>query len=564
MNRKPLLFVLASLALTLAIPFLIPKKGNQAIRAANVSTMTMESLVVVTPHVESIRREFSIGFAEYMAREHSRRVEIQWRTPGGTSEIDRYLDTEFRAAFEVWWKANKGSSTWSSDMAEAVGVRKAPAEWQKHQPHKVNAREEFLKSSTSIKMDLLFGGGVYDFEKQKDKGYLVATAGDGKHGLKAVQGANPDWFSEEIMPLQFSGDKFRDPDLAWAGSCLSSFGILYNTDVLTRKGIATPPARWVDLAEPGYIGAVALADPSKSASAGKAFEMILQQEIQASLKNIKPPTEDMLAPGTVRPPANETEAVHQGWLKGLEIIQRIGANARYFTDAGPKPPSDVSRGEAAAGMCIDFYGRTYVEKLSRMATKQRLQYISPIGGTAVSVDPIAMFRGAPNPELATRFLTYVLGKEGQRLWANRVGTPGGPVRTALRRQPVRKDLYSAAELANASDPHELPYQNNTFVYKAEYTSEMFQALRFIIRAMCIESHEELRDAWVALQAHGFPKQAMTAFQNMDMVGYEKVLKGMVPILGGSDKVQQARLARDLANQFRGNYVRARDLAEGRL
>ena len=30
---------------------------------------------------------------------------------------------------------------------------------------------------------------------------------------------------------------------------------------------------------------------------------------------------------------------------------------RYFTDSGVKIPLDVATGEAAAGMCIDFFGR---------------------------------------------------------------------------------------------------------------------------------------------------------------------------------------------------------------
>jgi hypothetical protein len=36
-----------------------------------------------------------------------------------------------------------------------------------------------------------------------------------------------------------------------------------------------------------------------------------------------------------------------------------------------------------------------------------------------------MFRGAPNPELATRFIEFVLSMEGQRLWAFKTGASDG-------------------------------------------------------------------------------------------------------------------------------------------
>ena len=42
----------------------------------------------------------------------------------------------------------------------------------------------------------------------------------------------------------------------------------------------------------------------------------------------------------------------------------------------------------------------------------------------------------------TRFVEFLLSPEGQRLWILRAGQPGGPVERALRRPPVRQDLYA--------------------------------------------------------------------------------------------------------------------------
>jgi iron(III) transport system substrate-binding protein len=550
------LTVFGALAATVCLPFLLRPRGDKHTRIASVNSKPLETLVVLTPHVESIRREFSIGFAEHMAREHSRRVEIEWRTPGGTSEIDRYLDTEFRAAFEAWWKGS--GKYWSPDLASVVSLSKVPEDLA---ANKKEAREEFLKSNVGVKIDVFFGGGVYDFERQKKKGYLVPSDSTGIYGFVGLQKQYPEWFTDAVIPASFSGDVYRDPQLCWVGSCLSSFGILYNKDTLERKSIPEPPKRWADLASPAYTGSIALADPSKSASVGKAFEMILQQEIQRSMASVKPRNDDPVPPGTILPPETPEAAVREGWVHGLQLIQKIGANARYFTDSGPKPPGDVARGDAAAGMCIDFYGRTYVEKLTQHHTYCRVAYVTPEGGSAVSVDPIAMFRGSQQPELATKFLEFVLSKPGQRLWAYKAGEPGGPTRVALRRQSVRKDMYAVEERLHCSDPDERPYETTTFVYKSELTSPLFGALRVIIKAMCIDTHDELRDAWKALQKANFPTQATAAMQELTAVGYDKVASNMTKTMNSTDKLAQAKLASDLAAIFRGNYERARQMAE---
>ena len=50
-------------------------------------------------------------------------------------------------------------------------------------------------------------------------------------------------------------------------------------------------------------------------------------------------------------------AISDGWHRGMSELLKIAANARYFTDSSSIVPNDVSRGEAAAGMAIDFYAR---------------------------------------------------------------------------------------------------------------------------------------------------------------------------------------------------------------
>ena len=59
----------------------------------------------------------------------------------------------------------------------------------------------------------------------------------------------------------------------------------------------------------------------------------------------------------------------------MQLLMKIGANARYFTDASTKIALDVEAGEAAAGMTIDFYGRFQSEAVRKPDGSSRLQYV---------------------------------------------------------------------------------------------------------------------------------------------------------------------------------------------
>ena len=132
-------------------------------------------------------------------------------------------------------------------------------------------------------------------------------------------------------------------------------------------------------------------------------------------------------------------------------------------------------------MCI----RDRQEAVRRRNGTDRIGYVSPDGGSAYSVDPIALLRGAPHRPVAVAFVEYVLSLEGQKLWNFRTGTPGGPEHFALRRLPVRKDFYSHEEWrAYRSDPEVDPYsQRDVLVHHDEWTVQLFDELKFIIRVM---------------------------------------------------------------------------------
>ncbi len=456
-------------------------------------------LVIISPHNEAIRQEFDRAFRRWHMARYGRDVNIDWRNIGGTSEIVRYINGAFMAAERV--------------------------------------------SELGIGVDLFFGGGQYDHAKQAEKGHLAPC------GLRE---RHPEWLAESVIPRLFAGEEFYDREDRWYGCCLAGFGICYNTDVLLSEGVERYPERWADLADYRLFGTVALADPTQSGSINKAFEMLIQDQMSAELD------ERGVDPGEA-----SFIDLAAGWRRAVNMIRMIGGNTRYFTDSASKVPMDVAQGNASAGMCIDFYGRFESEMVARSEGSDRMNYITPAGGSSASVDPIALFRGAPNRETAERFIDFCLGDEGQKLWNYRVGEPGGPIRYALRRLPIRRDMYTSAHLACMSDPCALPYERvGSFVYRGKWTASLFSLIQLLVKAMCIDTHDELVSAWRVINAAGGPDacpRAMEAFMALPS-GAEFGEAKETTANRIRDALDRVRTARDWTVFMRKQYRLAERLA----
>jgi hypothetical protein len=228
----------------------------------------------------------------------------------------------------------------------------------------------------------------------------------------------------------------------------------------------TTPKTWEDLTGSQWFGHLSLADPSKSGSVKTSYEMILQQ---------------------------------YGWEKGWRVLVELFANAALIRESGAIPADDVASAEAVAGIVIDFYGRLQVSRSGSRAA----QFIVPEGGTALDSDPIAMLRGAPHPELAARFIRFVVSPEGQRLWVNKphiagasfAGVPAfrGPEKTPLGRMAVLPELYTrdVADLFDARNPFE---SKELLRYNAAAAAARNSYLGDLIKTALIDNHAALTRA----------------------------------------------------------------------
>ena len=263
---------------------------------------------------------------------------------------------------------------------------------------------------------------------------------------------------------------------------------------------------------------------------------------------------------------SEAGSPEKGWENGLNLIKRIFGNARNLTDAAGKVPHDVATGNAVAGMAIDTYGFTEQEwNALQFGGEPHFFYIAPKGGTAVSADPVQLLRGAPNRPAAQAFIDFLLSPEGQKLHAFKVGTPGGPRRHALRRPPIRRDLYQEKYREFRSDPDYNPYESGaSFTYRPEWTAPYYSLLRILLRCIALEPQPELQSAWKAIIEAGGPEkvpQAYAAFCRLPFA-YSGAAEAAAALRGesGLSAVEVAALCRRWSDEARQNYLEAARLA----
>ncbi len=172
-----------------------------------------DEVVIVTPHWEGIRHEFSSAFREEWKQETGRDITFRWLDVGGTSDIVKYI------------------------------------------------KNQFLSSPQGIDVDLFFGGGVDSFMELERAGNL-APANVSERVLSKI-------------PTTLAGSPIYSPNKLWFSNAFSAFGLLYNKSAISRLNLPTPHS-WADLARPEYFDRVGAGDPRKSGSMHAMFEIILQ------------------------------------------------------------------------------------------------------------------------------------------------------------------------------------------------------------------------------------------------------------------------------------------------
>ena len=526
-----ILCALGFLSLLILLPALLKDSPPDPGRPVSGS----DTLIVITPHAESIKYEFERGFRKYYQAKYNRDITIDWRSPGGTADIVRYINDRYEAAFRRY--CEEKSLPWNPEIAAAFRNYRIKPDSSLYASPEARARAEFLRSDVSIGIDVFFGGGTYDHSNQARKGYAVDA------GIKKL---HPEWFSKDVMPESWSGEAIYDPNGGYYGVCLATFGICCNPDRI--KTIGKKPTCWSDLAAKEYFNQLAVADPTKSGSINKCFEVIIQQCMAEAVKVNKTPAD--------------------GWNDGFALIRRLVGNARSISESAGKVTREVASGNAAAGMAIDFYALSeaqFIEQQTGNKNIRRIEYIPPEGGSSVSADPVQMLRGAPNARQARAFIEFLLSESGQILWQYRAGTPGGPEKYTLRRPPVRRDIYTAKHHKYMADDNYNPYSaTGNFEYKAQWTGRYFNLIRVLIRTTMLDASDELQAAWKAICDAGGAESVPQAAAEFDraIVPYHEAAQAAAKLSVNSQNPMSEviKLRRNWTMQAIDHYRKARKLA----
>ncbi len=511
MSLARVLILLAFLSV-LAAPYFVRRSvesaraqasGGPAARPGDPAA-EVRTLIIVTPHVEQIRGEFGRAFAAWHERRTGQQAHVDFRTPGGTTEIRKQLENQVRAILE---RAGGGDAGKTFDILPASTL-KAPDRDKEVIP-------EAVIRPGGVEADLFFGGGSFehgqvktglileltiDGRKQRVRARITAPVGRAPAVATLKPEPGPPAFSPEFLQATYGDnvigiEQLYDPDGYWMGSALSGFGIVFNRDVLRRLGLPDPTS-FADIGDPRYTGLVALADARQSGSVATLYDAILNKE---------------------------------GWDRGWRTLREMAANARYFAASSTTPPTDVSQGEAAAGVAIDFYGRGQAQAIVRKGEDpltSRVGYVDPPGATYIDADPISIVNGARSPDLARSFVEFCLTDEAQALWqfapatdpafgANPrgpTGEPMGPAASRLRRMPVKRSFYDRFGAA-------LTDKTNPFQIASSFKRRGWRdAIGPLMGAFGVDTGEELRAAWRALnRARGntaFPPDRLAEMERL--------------------------------------------------
>ncbi|MCE4599641.1 MAG: ABC transporter substrate-binding protein [Desulfurococcales archaeon] len=340
------------------------------------------------------------------------------------------------------------------------------------------AKEEFLKSDIAKKYNIK----DVKFISYDPTQWVVAinrTYKPGKSGFDVAWGGGPTLFdtlyeagllapleSPEVLeavsqiPDTFAGSPMKrvsDGKVYWVAASVASFGFTVNHDLLKKYNLPVPK-RWSDLASHVFAKTlitenkpmVAIADPTRSTSNTRMYEIILQA---------------------------------YGWDNGWVNLTLLAANS--LVEGGSSDVrDDVIQGRVAVGITIDFYGYT------AMQANPACEYILPEGESIVNGDPIALLKTSIHKEAAQAFITWVL-TEGQKVWfdpnINRL--PSNPNAFNLPEGKERQDLKQVYESLKTAKPIQF---NDTLALMYE------KAMQIYFKSVLVDLNSLLKEVWKRL------------------------------------------------------------------
>jgi iron(III) transport system substrate-binding protein len=239
----------------------------------------------------------------------------------------------------------------------------------------------------------------------------------------------------------------KDPKAFWVGCCLTPYGVVWHPRLLRRAGMEAI-RDWDDLLDCRLKGQIAQATPDRSSSNHASYEVLLQL---------------------------------QGWQKGWEWGQRLGANTGIFVARSRDVPTVVAKGEFTVGFAVPAY-----MAFEDLLEGHDLKYLTPTAGF-VTPEPLAVITGGRNPRAARAFIQFILGDEGQKV----VMARGEYAITPKHRMegPRGSAVERMAEFTGVRSFFDRPVRN---IYDDNVAQARYSLVNDTFRKLIVERHNELK------------------------------------------------------------------------
>ncbi|HEY3884587.1 MAG TPA: extracellular solute-binding protein [Vicinamibacterales bacterium] len=239
---------------------------------------------------------------------------------------------------------------------------------------------------TGTHVDVLYGGSGEILsriraEREQPRGSVWVGAG----GFIPFLVAKQEHLLDAYHPVDFDADLGSVPpaiathDLDWnfVAAYVLALGWAYNPD---RTPTAEVPTNFEALLDPKWRRQIEIADPASSGTSTLFLESAIQSFI------------------------NNGSGEETGWT----YLRQLAPTILRFPESGGAPAVDVGKGDVRLGLSFDQ--QAYLAKKEGAPIAFALPR-----ETAVTMDPIAVIKGGPNPAAARQFVDYFLGPDAQNI-----------------------------------------------------------------------------------------------------------------------------------------------------
>lgn len=221
--------------------------------------------------------------------------------------------------------------------------------------------------------DVVHSGGSSTYQVMKDAG-LLQPADLGDIGIPAE------------IPLGSGMLPTRDAESYFYSWAILFSGFMINTEQMEQLGLPMPIS-YEDLTDPVYRGYVISPNPLRSSTAVTNVMAVVQ-----------------------------AHGADRAW----EIWEGLDANIGFYSDSTSNTYNLVARGEYPIAIIVNR--PVYEYQLQGWP----VEFVFPQDGTMVQDNAMAVVNGAQNPELANRFIEFILSEDMQRIGAEFPYTPVRP------------------------------------------------------------------------------------------------------------------------------------------